>query len=85
MLLLEEVLLKIDCCLEGDSEVEVNVDEDVGGAAIGDDGGDNFISARFRLTPCSTGSNSSERLSEATANMMSSVRDKEKLGKREKK
>ncbi|CAF5198630.1 unnamed protein product, partial [Rotaria sp. Silwood1] len=25
---------------------------------MGDDGGDNFISARFLFTPCSTGSNS---------------------------
>jgi hypothetical protein len=50
----------------------VNVVEDDDEDDIGDDGGDNFISARFLLTPCSTGSNSSERLSDATANMMES-------------
>jgi len=58
--------LKIDC-FEGDDEAVVNVDVE---AAIGDEGGESFISARLRLTPCSTGSNSSERLRDATANMM---------------
>ena len=61
------------CCLVGDdgfvfigNVVVVVVDED----DIGDDGGDNFISARFLFTPCSTGSNSSERLRDATASMI---------------
>ncbi len=60
------------CCFDGDDGlvlmVNVVVDDDEDD--IGDDGGDNFISARFLLTPCSTGSNSSERLSDATANII---------------
>lgn len=68
--------MKIDCCccFVGDDGLVFMgnvVDED----DIGDDGGDNFISARFLLTPCSTGSNCSERLRDATANMINIGRE----------
>ena len=55
-----------DCCFDGDDD-ELLLGNDVGG---------NFNSARLRLTPCSTGSNSSERLSEATANILTKLKNK---------
>ena len=63
--LFEEDEAKIDCCLDGEDGLVNVVDED----ETGEDGGDSFSSARFLFTPCSTGSNSSERLSEATASI----------------
>lgn len=62
------------CCLDGDSGL-VLIENVVGDDADGDDGGDNFISARFLFTPCSTGSNSNERLSDATANMIELMKE----------
>lgn len=58
-----------DCCFVGEDGLVFIVNA-VDGDDIGDDGGDNFIPARFRFTPCSTGSNSSERFRDATANMI---------------
>ena len=60
----EENTVEVGCCFEGEEVLFENVV------------GDNFNSARLRLTPCSTGSNSNERLSDATANILTNLKNK---------
>lgn len=62
----EENTVEVGCCFEGEEE-EVLLENVVD---------DNFNSARLRLTPCSTGSNSSERFSDATANILTNLKNK---------
>ena len=61
----------IDGCFDGDEGVLFNVNDVV---VVG-----NFSSARLRLTPCSTGSNSNERFSDATANIVETIIEKQKI------
>lgn len=58
----EENTVDVGCCFEGEDALLENV------------AGGNFNSARLRFTPCSTGSNSSERLRDATANILTNLK-----------